>query len=546
MNKLRVATLAGGGFLLALTGATSLALSPKPDAAAVGSEIVEMRRLTESQYRHAIADIFGPEVNVQGRFEPPVRSDGLIAIGNSQATITTSGMEQYYAIASGISSQVTGEKLRDDLIPCAPRSPKAPDDQCARQFFETYGQLLFRRPLEDAELTGLVSTAHDAASLSDSFYVGIEETLTSLLTSPHFLFRMERIIPAQGGQPAKLDAYSRASRLSFTFWDAPPDEQLLQSATSGDLLTQAGLQAQISRLASSPRVRDGLAAFFEDMLQFDHFEALTKDASRYPKFSQVLAEEAQEQTIKTILSLLVDENGDYRDIFTTRETFLTRTLAMVYKIPYTTNAAWAPYTFDEDSKRAGVLTHVSFLSLFSHPAQSSPTKRGIALNEVFLCQPIPPPPPDVDFSAVNAMGPERLKTARMRLELHRTNPACSACHSVMDPLGLTLEKFDTLGQYRETEDGAPIDVSSEYAGTHFVGAEGLGKVMHDNPRVSECLVRNLYATAVGRTPAPSEYKLLQAFTEDFSNGGYKVPAFLERLALTDEFYSFQPVATGKE
>jgi hypothetical protein len=267
----------------------------------------------------------------------------------------------------------------------------------------------------------------------------------------------------------------------------------------------------------------------------------------YPAFTLAAANDSREQVLRTLTDLLVTNNGDYRDIFTTRDTFLTRNLAMVYKAPYLSNAAWSPYTFPEDSGRAGVLTQISFLSLFSHPAQSSPTKRGVALNEIFLCQTIPPPPADVDFSAVNGTGPDRKATARLRLDQHRTNPTCAACHRIMDPPGLTLERFDALGQSRDTEDGTPIDVKSEIGGATIEGAHGLGKSMHDNPQVASCLVRNLYATGVGRVPAYSEFS--GDLTKAFVTGGYRVPAFLKAAAKSEAFFPVPkpkaPVATPK-
>jgi hypothetical protein len=210
---------------------------------------------------------------------------------------------------------------------------------------------------------------------------------------------------------------------------------------------------------------------------------------------------------------------------------------MVYNVPYTSNAGWSPYTFKETSGRAGVLTQISFLSLFSHPAQSSPTKRGVALNEIFLCQTIPTPPADVDFSAVNGSGPGRKPTARARLEMHRNNPSCSACHTLMDPPGLMLEKFDALGQAREDEEGFSIDVKSVIAGHNVEGAVGLGQIMHDDTQTASCLVRNLYSTGTGRTPAGVDYETLATLTKSFADSGYRVPAFLKTAAKSESFFS---------
>jgi hypothetical protein len=509
-------------------------------AAAVSSagshNILAMRRLTEAQYRRSIADVFSPTIKISGRFEPEVRRDGLIAVGSSSASISASGMEQYYAMASGISAQVTGPAGRKTYLSCTPAAANKPDDACAATVFSHYGRLLYRRPLDDGELKGLVSTARTVSTKAGDFYAGIEETLSLMLTSPQFLFRVER-----AGGPAKdgaipLDAYSRASRLSFLTWNAAPDDALLAAAQRGDLDKPAGLQAQVDRLTASPRLADGMGAFFDDMMQLDLFRSQTKDAAKFPKYNQVIADESRQQTLKTILNLLVANNGDYRDIFTTRDTVMTRNLALVYQVPYTSNKDWAPYTFPENLGRSGVLTQISFLSLFAHPAVSSPTKRGLALNEIFLCQTVPPPPENVDFSAVNA-APDRMKTVRLRLEMHATEPACVGCHSLMDPLGLSLEKFDALGQRRETEDGEKIDVAANYLGKKFEGATGLGLVLHDNPKTTTCVVRNLYAAGVGHAPTAADKKTMDGLNKTFADGGYRLPALLKVMATSEAFYS---------
>src|SRR5262245_62003568 len=176
-------------------------------------------------------------------------------------------------------------------------------------------------------------------------------------------------------------------------------------------------------MVASPKLADGAKAFFTDMLQFEHFDSLTKDAATYPKYSQKVADSAREQTLMTVLNLLIDQNRDYRDIFTSNETFINRALAPVYKVPYLSRADWAPYTFPDSSERSGILTQVTFLSLFSHPGASSPTKRGIKINEIFKCSPTPEPPADVDFSKVQALDKG---TVRTRLLDHMQNTGCVA------------------------------------------------------------------------------------------------------------------------
>jgi hypothetical protein len=211
-------------------------------------------------------------------------------------------------------------------------------------------------------------------------------------------------------------------------------------------------------------------------------------------------------------------------------------------VPYLSKDKWAPYRFGDDGARAGVITHISFLSVFSHPAVSSPTKRGVALNEIFLCQPTPTPPNNVDFTAFIASSPNKPMTVRARLEEHISSPVCAGCHSLVDPTGVALERFDALGQYREQDDGQVIDVHSQVAGKPFDGAVGLGQLLHDDPRATSCVARTLYATGTGRSVSPGDR---DALAQSFAAGGYRLRSFLKWLALGDELYSAPAPARTK-
>jgi hypothetical protein len=524
------AAAAASAFALSLGVAATGSLA---QSSAEETITVSARRVTESQYRHAIRDIFGPDIVINGRFEPDRREDGLQAVGSANLSITPSGFEQYFAMARSIGDQVLDPKRREASVPCKPADPTKPDDACATAFVRKYGEPLFRRPLTEAEVAARVKTA--AAGAQGDFYAGLKLALTSLLMAPEHLFRIERaeIDPAHPDR-YRLDGYARASRLSYLFWDAPPDKELLAAAQSGELQTPEGLQRQIARLAASPRLQEGARAFFTDMLQMDSYDALVKDPATYPKFSQAVADAAREQTLRTIVDLLVVKKRDYRDIFTSNETFINRALAAVYNVPYASAEEWAPYAFPASSERSGIFTEVGFLSVFSHPGASSPTKRGVKINEIFLCQPTPDPPPNVDFSKVQALDHG---TVRTRLLDHMSNPGCAACHRVSDPVGLTLEHFDGLGQLRTKENGALIDVSAEIGSAKFSGAQGLGQYLHDNPRASSCLVRNAFAYGQGRpVDRASEGGFLDAQTKAFADGGYRFPTLLTNLATSPQFF----------
>jgi len=496
------------------------------------------RRLTPDQYRRVIGDVFGPGIKVAGRFEPGLRDEGLFAVGTAHVGITATGLEQYDAMARGIAQQVVSPEHRDTLIPCRPRSASEPDPACATQFFKRTGALLYRRPLSASELDSAVAVANLAGTTLKSFYSGIEMSLTGMLESPQFLFRRE-VAEADTQHPGtyRLDAYSTASQLSFFLWNSDPDAQLRAAARSGALDTESGLTHEVDRMLASPRLEAGVRAFFSDMLQFDLFDTLSKDAKIYPKWTVRVGQEAQEQTLRTIVDLLLTQDGDYRDLFTTRKTFLTPALASIYRVPVAQNAApWQPYEFPAGDPRAGILAQASFVALHSHEGSSSPTLRGKALRELLLCEPVPAPPGNVNLAGAQDTHDPHFRTMRERLTAHRTDPTCAGCHKLMDPMGLALENFDSDASYRTSENGRPLDTSGELDGIHFNDAAGLGRAMHDNPATGACLVRRMYAYATGRAPARRDMPWIRYLEKSFARDGYRTPELMRRIATSENYY----------
>ena len=524
---------------LALCVAASTALSP---ATSIGAETTEpngvMRRLSAEQYRRIIADTFGPAIKIVGRFEPDVRYDGLFAVGASRAGITAAGIEHYDTMARAIAAQVVSENNRSTLIPCQPRSANAPDDTCTAKFLSNVGMLLFRRPLSQRELQGLVQGAGMVANESNSFYTGLASGLANILVSLPFLFRQELTAPSASDQSQlTLDGFSRASRLSFFLWNTAPDRELLSAAQTGALRTPAGLARQVDRLIASPRLEVGARAFFSDMLRLADLDTMVKDVTITPKYGRQIAEDAREQTLRTIVDMLLRNDGDTRDLFTTRSTYLTPRLASLYRVPFVSRPnVFAPHQYREGDARAGLLSQASFTALFAHAGRSSPTLRGKALREIFLCETIPNPPGNVDFVAVQDTKSQIYKTARDRLKAHESDPGCAGCHKVIDIPGLALENFDGAGGYRTKENGAAIDVGAELNGVVFTGPPGLAQAMHDNPAVPQCLVNRIYAYATGRAPSRQDATFLSQLYGGFRDDGYRLRGLLRRLVTSDAFY----------
>ena len=521
--------LAGACITLGLSIAFSGARADETHADTPPSQI---RRLTESQYRSVIADVFGPDIKIVGRFEPDLRIDGLQAVGTSAVSVTAAGLEQYENLARNISVQVTDEQHRAKLVGCAPSSTDHNGAACARQFFQRIGLQLYRRPLAEAEVTALAKATTDATAKLGNFHGGLAATLSGMLTSPEFLFRIDR--PASSRR--SIDAWSKASRLSFLLWNSMPDQTLLDEARSGALDTQAGLTKAVDRLIASSRFEQGVRAFFTDYLRLDGMDDLAKDSLIYPAFSQAISTSLGEQTLRTISWFLVEQKGDYRDLFTTRSIAMNRSLGPIYDIPVS-KSGWFMYEFPQGDPRTGLLTHASLLAQHSHPGRTSPTLRGVALREIFLCEKIPAPPANVNFAVVQNVDNPTLKTTRARLQAHLDDEECASCHRRTDPMGLGLEQFDGAGQFRKVEHDEIIDVSGDFEKQAFNGAAALGKLFGNSPRVSSCLVQSAWRYANGRNPSGTDAADITRLDQSFVAGGHRFPSLMRAIALDPAFFA---------
>jgi hypothetical protein len=499
------------------------------------------QRLSEAQYRQSIADIFGPDIRIGGRFEPGGRKNGLLAVGASLAGMSPAGFEQYDAMARAIAAQAVDAKHRDALIPCKPAATGQADKDCATATLAKYGKELYRRPLTDSELASAVAIADTAADAKKDFYTGLAYGLAQFLDSPNFLFREDNAEPdPDHAGKLRLTGYSVAMRLSYFLWNTTPDDELLRAAGAGELTSKSGLEKQVDRMLASPRLEAGARAFFVDFLDFDQFDSLAKDAAIYPVFSAKVAHDAREQTLRTLTDLLITQKADYRDVFTSRKTFLTRNLGVVYQVPVASENGWEAHEFPPDDPHAGLLTELSFTQLHAHPGRSSATLRGKAVREILLCQIVPSPPANVNFTVVQDTTNKQFRTARDRLTAHRTEPTCAGCHKIMDPIGLGLENFDGVGQFRTTENDAPIDPSGEIDGIKFADSAGLGRALHDDPAATACFVDSLYRYGVGRDFDPGEKDWRKYLGSEFAANGYRLPDLMRLIATSDAFYAVRP------
>jgi hypothetical protein len=530
------------GVTLALAGALSLSSGacaqkqeqpPPPVPPAVPAQ-TGSQRLSVAQYVNAVHDVFGADLAVPTALEPDTSLGGFVSIGGAQSAISPRGVEQYEDAAFKIAAQALAPTRRAALVPCTPSGPT--DDACARAFAAKIGRRVWRRPLTADEVTSVAGLTTQAATTLGDFYQGLAYGIAALLESPNFLYRaaVGEPDPAHAGK-RRYTSVEMASRLSFFLWNSTPDDALLDAADKGSLTDAAGLTTQVTRMLASPKARDGLRNFVTEYLRLDQLDQLSKDTTIFTHFNPDVGPAAREETLRDFEHQVFDLDSDYRDLFTTRTTFVNPKLASLYEVlsPDSQPDGFAEVELPADIPRRGLLGQVSFLSLYAHPTSSSATLRGKFIRTVLLCGNIPPPPVNV-----NTALPEPSATAltlREREKVHLSDPFCAGCHLQMDPIGLGLENFDGLGGYRTKDHGALIDPSGDLDGLAFTGAVGLAERVRNHPALGPCFARRLYEYANSFVEQPVEAPVLSALADDFKASGYRVKSLMLTISTSSGF-----------
>ena len=374
--------------------------------------------------------------------------------------------------------------------------------------------------------------SEEAIRVLEEEEAGWEFGLAMLLMSPSFLYREEL------GTSGELNAHELSAKLAFFLWNSHPDQELRDRADDGSLLREDVRSEQVRRMLEDPRIVEGVEAFFGDLLDLNLLEEMSKDPLVYKHMSADLPAAAEEETLTVLSDLVVDQDGDFRDFFTTRRTWVNRRLAAIYGIqaPDMEGFGWAE--LPKRWGRRGYLGQVSFLALNAHAVSSSVTLRGIFVRENLLCHTIPGPPADVNTSIPEAS--EELPTMRERVARHLEDPACASCHEMTDLIGLGLENFDGIARWRSQENGETIDPTGELDGVLYDNAWQLGEVLGKHPDLGPCLTQNLFAHANHRTPVFEERDILDWHGVGLEESGHRVLSLMRDIALSAHFSKGNP------
>ncbi len=389
------------------------------------------------------------------------------------------------------------ERQAQPLVRDLPRSGVSPA-QAARANLQRFLPRAFRRQVFAEECERYVALAQRALAHGDTFEQAMSLTLQAVLVSPHFLFRVETGRRSEGGAEM-LDDYALASRLSYFLWNSMPDEELFQLAGQNRLHATDVLRSQTLRLLKDPRA-DALASDFAG--QWLGLRRLTTkdvkpDTAQFPDFNDQTRLDLWKET-ELFFRSVVRSNGSIYELLNGRYTFLNERLAKHYGIKDVKGPEFRRVDFTQE-QRAGVLTHGSILTLTSHPARTSPVKRGEWVLTNILGDAPPEPPPSVpNLEQTQAANPNM--TLRQQMERHRADPACATCHKAMDAIGFGLENFDPVGRWREKDGKLPVDSNGALpTGEVFNGPLELVAILHKRKReFGRCLTEKLLTYDLGR------------------------------------------------
>jgi hypothetical protein len=482
------------------------------------------------------------------RFDGPL-DDLLVPLENTLADVNISfgvtalpHMRDMTILGPSAVTGVSDTISRRMVFTCRPTNAKE-EETCAAEIVKGLTGRAYRGEATPDDVQDAM-TFYEKGRKTGDFEAGIRMALQSVLMSPRFLFRLEQAPAAvravNASSTYRLNDQDLASRLSFFLWGTSPDADLLKAASGGSLRTSAGLEKQVRRMLADRRADALSTRFAGQWLRLQDLEKIHPDYLLFPQYDDTLAQSMERET-ELFFDSIVREDRPVLDLLTADYSFVNERLAKHYGIANVTGNEFKRVQLPE--YRRGLLGQGSILTLTSYADRTSPVQRGKWILEVMFGAPPPPPPPNVplleDTKAI--IGGKNLST-RERMEEHRKNPACTSCHKVIDPLGLTLENFDATGVWRIKDNEVPVDsVGDLYDGTKMSGPAGLreGMLKHSDIFL-ETFTENLMTYALGRRVEYSDMPAIRAILRDAGRNNNRLSSFVLGVVNSSAFRMARP------
>jgi hypothetical protein len=485
-------------------------------------------RLTDRQFRNTVNTLFPFTMDAGSKF-PATKYVSDYTTFAAAGSVLSDDIVGFADTADSIALQAVAKISQ--ILPCNPASNEA---ACAHQFVDAFAAKAFRRPLESGEHDPFIALYDGARTGSDplDFNTAIAAVISAVLQSPQFLYQLEIGTPTATAGVRKLTSYEVASKLSYLYWDSPPDAALMTKASANMLADSNAVSTEAQRLMADPRARDTSWRFFSEWLGFGN---TVYDGRVDPALAADLAEE----TKRFIAGIVFDSpTGALKELFDNDKTMVNSRVAAHYGLPYsgTGPTDWRPATL---AQRTGLLGKAQVSVSHSPVGATSVVKRGKFVNERFLCLSLGAPPAGAE--AKMPVLPANA-TPRQRVEARWAMPACTSCHTIMDNVGLGLEDMDELGRPRtKYASGAPVDdngkvVSFTGSDQDFVGTAALASKLANHPEVASCVTRQWYRFATGHVETSGESQCHVAnMNKQFADSGFNLKRLLLSVAGSDAF-----------
>jgi hypothetical protein len=506
-----------------------------------------MRRLTRAEYNSTVQVIMQNDTNPANALPPELLGNGFGNDADHQP-VSAFLIEQYAGVAEEVAATaIAAPGYVAGYAPCYSTITAETEEACARTFIEGFGRDAYRRPLEATEVDELLALERQIRT-TDTFESSLGAVVEAVLQGPDFLYRLEFGV-ADTANPAVLrpTSYEMATRLSYLFWGGPPDEALYTAATTGELLTNAGVLAQATRLLQDlEKVRPMVRNFFNYYLPLNTLTDLSRDVEQYPTFSASIGALMREETQLFMENEIFGGSGTWPGALTAPYTYANEELANFYGIPGVTGPEFRQVMLPDTSKRLGLLTQGAIQAGTAVSNYTNPVRRGVFLLREILCADLEDPPADI---AESIMPPEPTSgaTGRERYSAHSTIALCASCHATMDPPGFALENFDAVGLWRDTEGGVTIDASGELPSllpAPFNGPIELVQQIAASPQAQNCFAEKWMTFGYGReidtlTDTADACNAV-SIQESFAASGYNIQQLLLSLTQTEAFLYLSP------
>ncbi len=538
-----VVTGLGGSAVPAGTGGAAVVCNP----GTVAPGRAPLRRITKFEYGNTVRDLFGDTTSPETALPAETLTSGTAIFGNNADAQSVPNIlaQNYETVAEGIAQRATATpaalgKLATCGSTITATAVTATEDACAKSIIAALVPRAYRRSITTAESDELVAL-YKLVRPANTFASGIAAVIEGVLQSPDFLYRVEFGV-ADTAKPSlkRPTGPEMATRLSYLFWGTMPDAPLTAMAASGALLTNAGVMTQAKQMLDDPRSHPIIAYFFDSLLPINTLTSLERDKTLYPTFNPTIGSLMHQETQRFLEYEIYEGPGTWPDILTAPYTFVNDALATYYGISGVTGSTFQKVATDP-KKRIGLLSQGGFLAGSTISNNTNPVARGSFIVQKLMCRIIPLPTGAI-LAMVKPPEPYSANTGRERYALHRSQPVCMTCHQFMDPVGLTLENYDPVGLWRDTENGEMIDPSGTVPGADgtatgptVAGPIEMMKALAGADATQTCFATHWLEYGYGRSMDPADACTQQSVQTAFKGAGYNVKQLLLSLTQTDAF-----------